>query len=319
MTATGNIKNFTTVDGAPDASWFIDFMDAANAQPEYRDINADLAAALGDLAGKTVLEVGCGTGDDAREIAGLVGPTGKVVATDLSATMVDEARKRSVGSDLPIDFRIADLAGLDFPDGTFDGAWAKLVLMHTVDIETALDELVRVLRPGGRIAVYDIDFDTAIVDHPDVAATREVLRCYADGPRNNWSGRQLYRRMNKRNLTDITVSPTTVCHDFRLLPHALGRPAEVGAGEWAARAHRQPAQRLVAAVVRRARRGPLLLRLHRFRRGCDETLRHPSRAATGPGRLRLPAPVAVSPRSGTRRSSWAGRSVTFHRTMSLCR
>ncbi len=217
MTATGNvknIKNFTTVDGAPDASWFIDFMDAANAQPEYRDINADLAAALGDLPGKTVLEVGCGTGDDARELAGLVGPTGKVVATDLSSTMIDEARRRSAGLDLPIDFRIADLAGLDLPDGTFDGVWAKLVLMHTVDIETALDELVRVLRPGGRIAVYDIDFDTTIVDHPDKAATREVLRCYADGPRNAWSGRQLYRRMNTRNLTDITVSPTTVCMTF---------------------------------------------------------------------------------------------------------
>jgi ubiquinone/menaquinone biosynthesis C-methylase UbiE len=214
MTAKGNIKNFTTVDGAPDASWFIDFMDAANAQPEYRDINADLAAALGDLAGKTVLEVGCGTGDDARELAGLVGPTGKVVATDVSATMIDEARRRSAGSDLPIDFRIADLADLDFPDGTFDGAWAKLVLMHTVDIETALDELVRLLRPGGRIAVYDIDFDTTIVDHPDRATTREVLRCYADGPRNNWSGRQLYRRMKKRNLADITVSPTTVVMAF---------------------------------------------------------------------------------------------------------
>lgn len=214
MTAKGNIKNFTTVDGAPDASWFIDFMDAANAQPEYRDINADLVAALGDLAGKTVLEVGCGTGDDSREIAGLVAPTGKVVGTDLSATMIDEARRRSAGSDLPIDFRIADLAGLDFPDDTFDGAWAKLVLMHCVDIETALDELVRVLRPGGRIAVFDIDFDTTIVDHPDMAATREVLRCYADGPRNNWSGRQLYRRMKKRNLADVTVSPTTVVMSF---------------------------------------------------------------------------------------------------------
>jgi ubiquinone/menaquinone biosynthesis C-methylase UbiE len=215
MTATGNIKNFTTVDGAPDASWFIDFMDAANAQPEYRDINADLAAALGDLSGKTVLEVGCGTGDDAREIAGLVGPTGKVVAIDVSSTMIDEARRRSAGADLPIDFRIADLvAGLDVPDGTFDGAWAKLVLMHTVDIEAAIDELVRVLRPGGRIAVYDIDFETTIVDHPDMAVTREVMRCYSDGPRNNWSGRQLYRRMKKRNLTDVTVSPTTVVMTF---------------------------------------------------------------------------------------------------------
>src|ERR1044072_8992106 len=214
MTAKGNIGNFTTVDRAPDAAWFINFMDLANALPEYRDINENLAAALGGLAGKAVLEVGCGTGDDAREIGAQVGPTGKVVATDLSGTMIDEARRRSAGSDLPIEFRTADLAGLDFPDGTFDGAWAKLVLMHTVDIETALDELVRVLRPGGRVGVFDIDFDTTIVDHPDMAVTREVMRASSDGPRNNWSGRQLYRRMKQRNLTDVTVSPTTVYMPF---------------------------------------------------------------------------------------------------------
>jgi ubiquinone/menaquinone biosynthesis C-methylase UbiE len=214
MSATGNIGNFTTVDHAPDASWFIDFMDIANALPEYRGMKDDLAATLGDLNGKTVLEVGCGTGDDAREIAELVGPAGRVIATDLSETMVAEARRRSAGSGLPVEFRIADLSGLDFPDGSFDGARAKLVLMHCADIETALDELVRVIRPGGRIAVFDYDFDTTIVDHPDVAATREVLRCFSDGHRNNWSGRQLFHRMKARDLTEVTVSPHTVVMPF---------------------------------------------------------------------------------------------------------
>jgi len=212
--ATGNIGNFTTVDRAPDASWFIDFMDIANALPEYRGMKDDLNAKLGHIAGKTVLEVGCGTGDDAREVAALVGAAGKVVATDLSDTMLTEARRRSEGSGLPLEFRVADLSGLDFPDDSFDGARAKLVLMHCEDIETGLSELVRVLRPGGRLSVFDYDFDTTIVDHPDETATREVMRCFSDAHRNKWSGRQLYRRMLDRSLGEVTVSPHTVVMPF---------------------------------------------------------------------------------------------------------
>ncbi|MGH3772919.1 MAG: methyltransferase domain-containing protein [Pseudonocardiaceae bacterium] len=117
-------------------------------------------------------------------------------------------------SGLPVEFRIADLSGLDFPDNSFGGARAKLVLMHCADIETGLDEFVRVTRPGGRIAVFDFDFDTTIVDHPDVAATREMMRFLSDGYRNNWSGRQLVRQMRVRGLREIAVSPHTVVLPF---------------------------------------------------------------------------------------------------------
>ncbi|MFI9648082.1 methyltransferase domain-containing protein [Streptomyces sp. NPDC052040] len=214
MSATGNIGNFTTVDTAPDSRWFIDFMDIANGLPEYRAMKDELASVMGDLSGKTVLEVGCGTGDDAREVAGLVGAQGKVVATDLSTAMLDEARRRSAGSTLPVEFRVADLSGLDFPANSFDAARAKLVLMHCEDIETAIDELIRVVRPGGRIAVFDYDFDTTIVDHPDTEATRRAMRCFSDGHRNKWSGRQLFRRMRVRGLRDVTVTPLTVVMPF---------------------------------------------------------------------------------------------------------
>jgi ubiquinone/menaquinone biosynthesis C-methylase UbiE len=212
-TANGNIGNFTTVDGAPDARWFIEFMDLANSLPEYRDIKDGLITALGDLSGRTLLEVGCGTGDDARELGELVG-AGQVVAIDLSQAMIDEARRRSQSFGLPVGFEVGDLRGLRFPDNSFDAARAKLVLMHCADIDAAIDEIVRVLRPGGRIAVFDYDFDTTIVDHPDITATREVMRCFSDGHHNNWSGRQLARRFRGRRLTEISVVPRTVLMPF---------------------------------------------------------------------------------------------------------
>lgn len=221
MSGTANIGNFTAVDGAPDAPWFIGFLDLANALPAYRAIREDLAATLGGLSGRRILEVGCGTGDDARELATLVGPAGRVVATDPSGTMLAEARRRSAGSDLPLEFTTGTLSGLDFPDGSFDGARAKLVLMHCEDIETAIDELVRVLRPGGRLAVFDYDFDTVVVDHPDMPLTRKVMRCFSDAHHNNWSGRQLFRRMRNRGLVDVSVSPHTVLLPFDFVHAAV--------------------------------------------------------------------------------------------------
>lgn len=210
-----DIANFTTVDLAPDARWFITFMDLANSVPGYDAIRRSLAHALGELDGRTVLEVGCGTGDDARELAGLVGDNGRVVATDLSAAMLDEARRRGPGEPPRIDFRYADLARLPFADDSFDGVRAKMVLMHCEQIDTAIDELVRVTRKGGRIAVFDFDFDATIVDHTDQVITRALMRCYSDGHRNNWSGRQLVRRFRARGLGDLVVVPQTVRIPFR--------------------------------------------------------------------------------------------------------
>lgn len=221
-TPTGNVTHFTTVDGAPDASWLVAFMDQANAQPEYGAIRHTLAAGLGDLAGRQVIDVGCGTGDDARALARLTGPQGRVVGTDLSEAMIVEARRRNERAVVPVEFYVGDLRRMEFDDGTFDAARAKLVLMHCDDIETAAAELVRVTRPGGRIAIFDYDFDTTTVDHPDQRATREIVRCSSDGHPNNWSGRQLRRRFLDLGVRDLTVIPHTVVMPFAFFQAAVG-------------------------------------------------------------------------------------------------
>lgn len=209
----GNVAEFTTVDRAPDSAWFIEFMDMANAIPEYGKIRRTLAAQLGQLTGKSIVDVGCGTGDDARELARLVGPSGYVLGTDLSAAMVDEARRR--GAEPWLTFQTADVSALPYPDNIFHGARAKLVLMHCSDIDAAASELVRVVRPGGRIAVFDYDFDTATIDHPDVAVTREIVKVTSDGHPNNWSGRQLARRFSDLGLFEITINPHTVLMPYK--------------------------------------------------------------------------------------------------------
>lgn len=104
--------------------------------------------------GERVLDVACGTGLVALRAALLVGPSGGVMGTDISERMVQLARstasERGVGN---IRFDRMDAEDLQVEDGKFDVAVCALGLMYVPDPESAVRELHRVLRPGGRAAV----------------------------------------------------------------------------------------------------------------------------------------------------------------------
>jgi ubiquinone/menaquinone biosynthesis C-methylase UbiE len=204
--------NFTTVDDTEDASWFIRFSDSVNAIPGYKGVRQSLIEQLGPLEGQHVLDVGSGPGDDTRAVAALVGPNGRVVGVDISEAMLAEARRRGG----PIEFVHGDIHELPFPDASFDRVRIKLVRQHTPDIDAADDELVRVLRPGGRLAAFDLDFETLTLDHPDREITRIVERFFVDHHKQGWCGRQMRRRFMSRGMTDVTVTPHTVemSYDF---------------------------------------------------------------------------------------------------------
>jgi ubiquinone/menaquinone biosynthesis C-methylase UbiE len=116
----GDVAGFTEVDQAPDVRFFVEFMDAGNAWPEVRALKAVVADELRLFPGARVLELGCGTGDDARALAALVAPDGKVVGIDASEAMIGVARERSGDGAHLTEFALGDVRALDFPDGAFD-------------------------------------------------------------------------------------------------------------------------------------------------------------------------------------------------------
>jgi SAM-dependent methyltransferase len=201
----GDVAGFTEVDQAPDARLFVEFMDAGNMLPDVRALKAVVADELRLFPGARVLELGCGTGDDARVLAALVGQDGLVVGIDTSETMIGVARERSRASSLPVEFTVGDAFALDFPDHTFDACRCERVLMH-VDGDPAqcIREMVRVTRPGGRIVISDFDWDVMMIDHPDRAVTRTIVHAVCDGIRNGRIGSQLPRLMSDANLVDVT-------------------------------------------------------------------------------------------------------------------
>ncbi|KMZ13464.1 hypothetical protein BHUM_01881 [Candidatus Burkholderia humilis] len=148
----------------------------------------------------------------------------EMIGVDVSQSMIDEAAKRHEREAPRLHFMQGDGSELDFETSSFDVVRAKLVLMHCDNIEKTFAEILRILKPGGQIAIFDYDFDCLAVDHPDQEVTRRVLRRFSDGTRNNWSARQLFRRFTLAGLKDVTVEPITVRLPFDLFePMVSGR------------------------------------------------------------------------------------------------
>ena len=102
---------------------------------------------LGDLGGKRVLDVGCGKGRFARVLKEQE-PAAEIWGLDISEEML-----RFVPEG--IHTRAGSMTELPFEDGFFDAAYATESLEHAVEIEKAVSEMCRVVKPGGRIAIID--------------------------------------------------------------------------------------------------------------------------------------------------------------------
>lgn len=116
----------------------------------------ELAAALNIKAGSELLDVGCGIGGPARFLAATY--QCRVTGIDLSQPFVDLATMLTARCGLTgsITFRCADALDLPFEEASFDDAWTQHVAMNIADRKKFYAEIHRVLKPGSRLAIYDI-------------------------------------------------------------------------------------------------------------------------------------------------------------------
>jgi SAM-dependent methyltransferase len=217
---------FTAVDQQPNPAAWVEVLDTLHREPFYASYKARLIERLAPRPDGRYLEIGGGTGADARAVAAQSGAT--VVMLDGSKTMAGEARRRGLTT-----ATVGDATALPFPDGSFDGCWADRTFQHLADPQRALAELVRVTRPGGRLVTIDPDYDTQVVDVADQALARRVLRWRAEHClRHGTLAHRMAGMFVDVELTEVRVDPMTLLvRDPKAVDNVMGLRS------WAGSAH----------------------------------------------------------------------------------
>ena len=109
----------------------------------------------GVLPGQRVLDIAGGSGDLSRLFAKKVGPTGQVILTDINASMLGVGRDRMLDEGLPVPAAQCDAEKLPFPNNYFDCVSVAFGLRNMTHKDLALKEMLRVLRPGGKLLVLE--------------------------------------------------------------------------------------------------------------------------------------------------------------------
>src|SRR3954447_10489462 len=177
-----------------------------------RALRGDTTALLGRLGlrpGMRCLDAGCGGGDVTLELAGRVVPGGHVMGVDLDETKLDLARVEAdrCGFD-NVTYQYADVTNGSLPSG-FDLVYARFVLTHLPQPETAARRLVDSLLPGGICAVEDIDVSGAFC-YPESRAYHAALDLYSATARDRGVdpdiGRRLPQLLADAGCEDIVAS-----------------------------------------------------------------------------------------------------------------
>jgi SAM-dependent methyltransferase len=164
--------------------------------------------------GLDLLDVGCGPGTITVDLAARVAP-GRVVGLDVSPAPLDEARALAARSRVQVDFAVGDVYALDAADASFDVVHAHQVLQHLTDPVAALREMARVCRPGGIVAVRDVDYAT-FTWFPASPGLDRWLEVYYGVARYNQAepdaGRRLLGWAHAAGLRDLTATTSSWCY-----------------------------------------------------------------------------------------------------------
>src|SRR5690242_19849348 len=139
-----------------------DFGHSIRTAPERAAWDRIFDLVLAGRSGLDVLDAGCGTGFLSLELAAR---GHRVTGVDFAPAMLVEARRKAVGQGAAVRFEEGDAEQLPFAAGSFDLVVSRHVLWTLPHPEAAIDEWIRVLRPGGRLAVIDGQFDPGVLTH----------------------------------------------------------------------------------------------------------------------------------------------------------
>jgi len=173
MTATDLFARTDQLDAATLDALVLRF-EARGKHPAFANMLHEYLDAMQIAPAASVLDMGCGTGLVAREIARHSGFTGSVAGIDLSPHLVAAATRLAgeEGVGPRVTFQSGDVRQLPFADAAFDAVVAHTLISHVSGPLSVLKEGARVLKPGGMLAVFDGDYGSLTFDQSNEAKAR---------------------------------------------------------------------------------------------------------------------------------------------------
>jgi ubiquinone/menaquinone biosynthesis C-methylase UbiE len=210
-----HFKEFCNLDNSPDADYLMASMDVMYSLDSIQTIKKRSVNAMNLQAGDLVLEVACGTGEDAELAAEIVGKSGAVTAIDLSKRMIAEARRRSTHSNVA--YAVEDATKLNYANDSFSACHADRFLVSHADYKSLFKEIIRVVKPGGTICITDVDA-LSIGIYPYTQATQIILAQLHESFVNPFMGRALPHLFVSTGLQDVKVTPEiSIIRSFEVL------------------------------------------------------------------------------------------------------
>jgi SAM-dependent methyltransferase len=160
--------------------------------------------ALGASPGERILDIGCGPGFYVVELLDQVGPEGSVVGVDASEAMLAICRRRCEGRE-NVELYEAAATALPIDDASVDAALSVQVLEYVDDIATALGEIHRALRPGGRVVLWDVDWATLSLQTSDEARMERILGAWDEHLADPSLPRTLGAHLRSAGFEDVRV------------------------------------------------------------------------------------------------------------------
>jgi len=152
-------------------------VDEFNAAPGAIERRRRIMAALALQTGEAILDVGSGPGHQVFEISPVVGPGGRVQGIDPAASSIAIATRRCSGLS-NVHFELGDVARLPFEDDTLDAVMSSQVFEYLENVAGGLQEIYRVLRPGGRVLIHDTDWNALLWRSTDAQRMARIMEVW---------------------------------------------------------------------------------------------------------------------------------------------
>ncbi|MGV9611910.1 methyltransferase domain-containing protein [Nocardia xishanensis] len=199
----------------------VDVRDLQAALPGIRRLRTWAHEALALQPGEHAVDVGSGTGSEVFAFADAVGPTGEAIGVEPDPNLLASAQRRASQLGSHAKFHSGDAYGIPFGADCFDAVLCERVFQHLTAPARAANEIARVLRPGGRAVVVDVDWDTAIVHPGDRQVVRQVLDTLVSATTNPLSGRRLPGLLTQAGLVIDDVGSHALVQDRSVGPGSL--------------------------------------------------------------------------------------------------